>query len=133
MDKADRVLAIAEMMATHEWTTNKLERAKLRERWGITEETLKKDAAEASRLLAFDKDELEALRAANVKTFLRIAKDAEARQNAVTGLPDYRSAIEALSRAAEYAGLKLDTEADDKPAGGATIEVVVLPDEEGNE
>lgn len=96
------------MMASGTWTREKAKRQEIADRFGIALETLKGYSAEASRMLTIDKDDLAALRAENVAVLLRIAADAEARQNMTTGLPDYRSAIEARKVASEYAGLKLD-------------------------
>lgn len=104
------------MMAAGTWTREKSTRQAIADRFGISLETLKGYAAEASRMLTIDKEDLAALRAENVAVLLRIAADAESRQNMTTGLPDYRSAIEARKVASEYAGLKLD---DDAPGTSA--------------
>ena len=113
--KVERVSLIADMMIADTWNTNKVWRQDLADSWGVTTDTLKHDASEASRMLRWDKDDLEAMRISNVFWLLKLAERATVDASTVTGLSDLKTAIDARVKASEYAGLKLD-----EPAPGTS-------------
>ena len=130
--KIDRIRHIARLMASGRYRFLET-RLELAAAWGLTEGAIRSHAAEASRLLVIPPEELEQLRATAAGTFTRIARKAERMRNQVTGLPDWRSAIEANELSFRYRGL-VDVE---RPAGPETrgpAQIVVtlapLPPEE---
>jgi hypothetical protein len=126
--REQRVRHIAQLMARGEWLNSYSRRCELAASWGVTESAIKHYSAEAHRLLAFDPDERDELRTTLANRMLNIAEDAFARQNEVTGLPDYRSAIQALELFAKFASIT-PTEAAATLALPPTITVVCKPDD----
>lgn len=109
--KSERVAYIADVMSRNEWPVwpeSLAFRKKLAEEWGLSESTVRDYAAEAHRIVAIDPEERERLREEIAKRMKRLADDAEQRQNMITGLPDYGSAIKALDMHAKYAGIELE-------------------------
>lgn len=99
--KIERVMHIARIMAAGKWKT-RITELELMDQWGVKLSLVRSDADEASRLLKMDQKELDALREQN-RTFLeRLAHDAIERRSTVTGLPDYKAALEATRMTYEY-------------------------------
>jgi hypothetical protein len=97
----------------------------LSQAWKVTVEAIRSYAMEASHLLEVDHAELAAMRLASAYFFSRIAKRAERERSKATGLPDWRSAMEARQLADRHAGLDID-----KAVAASTaptkIEIVML-------
>lgn len=99
--KMERISRIAKIMAEGKWRTRVTE-IELMQEWGVKLHLVRRDAEEASRLLRFDPKELDSLRDQQQKFLERLQHDAIERKNTVTGLPDYKSALEATKMTYEY-------------------------------
>jgi len=99
--KIERVMHIARLMASGKWRSRVTE-LELMDAWGVKLPLVRGDADEASRLLRMDPKELESLRESNRAFLERLQHDALERRSTVTGLPDYRSALEATKMTYEY-------------------------------
>lgn len=100
---AERVRIIANLMASGQYRT-RLTELELCKRWGVGQAQFRRYSAEASRWLKLDVNELEDLKTRNIMTLERLVQDALVRQNTMTGLPDYRSANDALRLMWEMVG-----------------------------
>ena len=103
-----RVGYIAELMSKGEWRSSLQEYKKLGLAWGVDPSTVRRYAAEAHRLIAWDMDERQGLRRSLAATMHGIYEDAMTRYNLKTGLPDYQSAIKATEDFARFAGIQFD-------------------------
>src|SRR5882757_9295843 len=102
--KADRVDYLADLMASGRYRTRLTVRA-LMKVWKLAEITLNLDVAEASRTLRCDPEQREEQRARLRATFDNIAMTALSKENKITGLPDFASAIKAYELLGQYSGL----------------------------
>jgi hypothetical protein len=122
-----RVAHIVALMSKGEWYGYPT-RIQLAERWGITESAVRGDAAEASRRLQCDPEQLEQdrLSAANwlMKQRLRAARE----RSLVTGLPDTMAAVRAIELELKCRRIDLDAPAPG-PAGGETVTIHILADD----
>lgn len=117
-----RVQYIAELMSEDRWRTRVTER-ELAQAWDLSVARIRNLATEASRSLRIDAADRDALRAALMTRMDRIARDALATVNTITGLPDYGSAIKASEAQAKFAGLDADAGPAERPAP-PTIRIV---------
>jgi hypothetical protein len=119
----ERIHFIAGLMSENKWPAwpdSVAYRRVLADKWGVSDSSIRSYSAQAHRLIALDPDEREQLRAELAKRMKRIADDAETRENNVTGLPDYGSAIKALDQYAKYSGIELEQKV--KLSGSVGIE-----------
>lgn len=100
---ADRVAWCVHLMSTGDWH-GYVTRVELAEAWGCSEKRVQEHAAEASRRLRLEGDELAQARLAHAGYLRRIRDDALKTRNMVTGVPDYGSAIRATELAAKFEG-----------------------------
>lgn len=121
-DIQGRIEYIAALMSENRYHSFSTVRA-LATKWGLAMDTINKDAATASRLLRIPPERLEELRSRLAVTFERIAVDALRTPNLVTGVPDWRSAIEAFEKFGKFAGLRMDEEGERPSMGPVTINV----------
>lgn len=105
-DVESQVRYIADLMARGDW--HKSRQFELSAVWGIEPNTVRRRASEAHRLFAINEDERAQYRAALATMFRKIAEQALASSNVITGLPDFRNALAALDLYGRYSSL--DTE-----------------------
>jgi hypothetical protein len=86
-----------------------LTRAELVMVWEVDDSTVRRYAAEASRTLALDEDGREQAKLAHAAALLATSRRAENTFNAMTGMPDFASAIKARETAAKFQGIVLAT------------------------
>jgi hypothetical protein len=103
-------------MSRGEWLGGYAMRLEIAQAWGISENRVRDLSATASLLLRKTPDQLEALRLENEAFFARIKREAVAKRNKITGLPDYMAAMKAAENEAKFAGLDVDAKnGDDGP------------------
>jgi len=105
----------------------------LAEEWGIHWTTVRDDAAEAGRFLQLTPEEKEQRRAELSGWASKVAELALNTPNVITGLPDYRAALEANRLCAIWQGISDKVEADLNSSNGpkepVKIEIVLAPEE----
>lgn len=84
-------------------------RAMLAAVWGLSDSSIRRYATTAHRLIAFDPEERDMMRAELASTFAGYARIAVTSKNQVTGLPDLPSAIKATELVGKYLGLEPET------------------------
>lgn len=84
-------------------------RAMLAEIWQLSDSSVRRYATTAHRLIAFDPEERDMMRAELASTFAGYARIAVTSRNQVTGLPDLPSAIKATELVGKYLGLEPET------------------------
>ena len=102
-----RVAYLRELMARGEYAGHETKR-KLAVEWGVSLSTLGGLAAEASRSLAVPAEEMDALREVHARFAEKIRERAEYMCDDRTGMPDWRSVLEANRDAAKFRGLDID-------------------------
>ncbi len=102
----DRVMYIAERMSEGEWLSSIVEQNQLANVWDTTRSTVRRYAAESHRLVDLDPDDRKQLRRALQGHCERILNDAVSLTNLATGLPDFKSQLEAIDKIALYAGIR---------------------------
>lgn len=117
----DRVVFIAERMSRGEWLGGYAMRLGLAKAWGISESRVRQLATSAHEVLAFDPERAAELRAELAMTCLAILAEARTRVSRVSGLPDFRAALEAAVRVAQFAGI--DLEPPDRAANGVAMSI----------
>lgn len=124
----ERVRYIAGEMAAGRWD-GYATRQKLATEWSLSDAAIRKYAAEASRSLALDPEEVEQQKLAHAAYASRIMREALGRRNRQTGLPDFRSALEANRDAARFRGIeveppkRVDVTSDGEPLSGGLVAV----------
>ncbi len=124
----DRTRWIADRMAEDRWPNfpYALEyRTMLARRWNVTEAAIRNYSAEAHRMVGVTDADRPRLQAEIARRLLAIADDAYARQNMVTGMPDYESSRKALLDYGKYSGIELAAE-----KVRVSVDPVKLTDEE---
>ena len=104
-DVNSREAYIADLMSVAAWQGRASTRF-LAEVWGVSTSAIDNYAAAASRSLRVPPGEREHRRAEMAAWFLGVAREALSRTSKATGLPDYRSALEAQELYGRYAGLE---------------------------
>lgn len=103
-DKETRVRHLMRLMSSGEYYGyNTCYR--LVEEWGVSFHSLKQDVAEAGRFLRLPPEEREQRRAELSAWAMKVAEMALTSPNLVTGLPDYKAALEANRLAAIWQGI----------------------------
>lgn len=101
--KVERVRLIAGLMAKAQYrglqTIEELATC-----WGIKEDTVRDDVAEAGRSLKVTPGEMESTRAMMAQFFQTIAHEAKTHMNKL-GQPDYKAALEAMTKYGIYSGI----------------------------
>lgn len=77
----------------------------LGELWGVSWQTVCQDAAEAGRFLRLDPAERDARRQEMMAWFSQVAQQALSERSKVTGLPDFKAALEAMRLCGIYQGI----------------------------
>lgn len=129
-EKDERVKHIAKLMANGEYF-GLITCHKLSEAWGVHFGTVKQDAGEAGRYLRIDPGERAQVKAEMAATVARIGEMALNKRNKVTGLPDYKSALEAIRLYGIWTGVsdRVELEAVDANKGPMKIEISYAKDE----
>ena len=126
--RSRRVRFCAWMMVTGRWFGLETH-IELSKAWHVSVVAIRLYSMEAGHLLEVPPEELVALRQASKGFFSSIARRASEERSSVTGLPDWRNAIEARRLADKYGGY----DADQVSSAAATvapprIEIVVFGD-----
>lgn len=100
---------IADLMAKGEWWGAQTRR-ELAAEWGVSDERVRQIAAEAHRLVALKPEDREELRTTLASRMRGIADRASRMTHNISGLPDFRSEIEALRELKMLGGI-----VDEKP------------------
>ncbi len=117
----ERVNYIFELMARNEYESkSKTFRSEIAKRFGVSEMTIRKDAAEASRRMRQDPDYLELMRRECESRLDDIHEAAMSTPSAVTGLCDLSSAIKAVESKAKFAGIEFESKV--RLSGGVKLE-----------
>jgi len=124
----ERVRFIIGLMRANEWLLRRSERAELCGIWGISHETLKGYAAEASRAMQLDPEELVQARAELAHRLLDVANRAKASINILTGQPDLRAELDALRTYAEFVGIDLSSSSGPAQSGPAVTVILNCDD-----
>jgi hypothetical protein len=122
----ERVNWIVGLMADDVWDTRKHQR-ELSAAWGVERNTVRRLAAEAHRLLAFDPAKRQQLREQIARRMEALYELARTTKSRVTGLPDTRSAIEALEKYGVYAGINVDEPMQPTKQQRPIIKIMTLP------
>jgi hypothetical protein len=128
----ERVEYIAARMASGRWLGGYTLRLALADAWGVSTSRVVQLAAEAHRVLAASRPDLEHLREEHALFAERIVVEAATRTNKVTGLPDYGAALKASEQAAKFRGLDPAVRSRVELTGrdGAPLDVGRLTDEQ---
>src|SRR5258705_13232770 len=128
--KEDRIKHIARLMANGEYF-GMITCHKLADTWGLSIQSLRDDSAEAGRYLKRDPKERAQVQAEMAATVARIGEMALNKRNKVTGLPDYKSALEAIRLYGIWTGVsdRVELEAVDANKGPMKIEISYAKDE----
>lgn len=124
---AERVSYIAERMSRWDWPGDGAgfaERSRIAAVWGVSESRVKQLAAEASRSLRVDPATLDMLKAQHAAFAGFVMREAISRKSKVSGLPDFKAALEANRDAAKFAGIELEPK-DADGADGVALRVVL--------
>jgi len=132
-DTKARVDYIRGRMAVGDWLGGYTMRVQIAAAWGLSEERIKQLAAEASRALQLSPEELAEQKQVHAAYCERIMMQAAAIPNQVTGLPDWRAALEAGRDAAKFKGIDFEgpKRVELTGKGGAPIQapVIMIPPE----
>jgi hypothetical protein len=118
---AERVGWCIYLMTQPDGWNGYLTRAELVMVWEVDDSTVRRYAAEASRTLALDEDGREQAKLAHAAALLATSRRAENTFNAMTGMPDFASAIKARETAAKFQGIVLATGVEVTGKGGGPV------------
>jgi len=120
--RAERVAWCIQLMASGYWS-GYASRLPLTMLWEVDDSTVRHYAAEASRTLALDDDGREQAKITHAAALLDMSRRAENTFNAMTGMPDFASAIKARETAAKFQGIVLATGVELTGKGGGPVEL----------
>ncbi len=106
-EPAERIDYIVQIMARVEWD-GYLTRVELAKAWGVTDETVRRYAAEANRRFELDEDEKKQAQLQASLSFQKLHLQALTTFNEQTGMPDFGNAIKARELAVKYQGVVVD-------------------------
>lgn len=119
-----RVEHIARLMATGQWRVERSQRTKLGGIWGVCDTQVKRYAAEAHRLLAFDHETREQLRMWLIADLKATLEKAKTEKSKLTGMHDYGAILGAYDRIAKYASLPLEETMLDDTGPAMRVEIL---------
>lgn len=103
--------------------------------WGVVDSTIRDYAAEASRRLRLEPEEIEAAKVRHAIACEDVRKQALTTFNAITGLPDFGAALKAIDLTAKFEGVEVEktrlelTGKDGGPITTAAAPAIMLPEE----
>lgn len=104
----ERIHYIRTRMSDGDWLGGYGMRLSIARTWGISEGRIKQLAAEASRSLHLSPEDLAAEQLKLAAFCERIMRESVERSNFVTGLPDWRAALEAARDVAKFKGINIE-------------------------
>jgi hypothetical protein len=117
--KSERIGHIARLMAANRWYCY-ASRAELSRYWGVEDQTIRVDAAEAQRRFELDEDEIKQQRRQHALSCEAMKREAMTTRNLTTGMLDVGAALKAIDAVAKYQGADVPIKASVELSAGPT-------------